>query len=619
MSTQGNPIIFVTLGQGSNIWQHLSLELQGYNIHVAYIELPTDISDSWADSWAKEEIGRIWRNFLHEGQVTADIVRVNYIIGTDELGLMLSAVRQYLEKYLAALYPAGVLVDIYALLDDDRILENNDSRKTIITMLQHEQQKGSMVYLLSNLTSQNMLIPDTSIAHTIAMLSLFKDCSPELYVTGADASRYNELYFSDNCYKNRGQFLTASSLNVIIPQDGLRALLMQELLTLGRDESYKIDDIFDESFLLVSNSQQSIAKPIEYFFGMAIPEANPTDELTHKQWIKRLFGNRLETLVIQQAQEHEGLGFTPPIANLYDLFRQTGEGGIFESRINEAIGIAEENLRIHEEKLDKWLTTTPNSASKMETRRLSLFINQSLWPYKIAAGYVRRQSKLQTIRIQIDVLKKKYELVTLAHQNLHTYLEIVNTAIEKYEQEVDSLNINFAPFSPLATDYFRSLFREYADSNRKELLKLSKEMTRALLQEDFSLYLIQLGEYIDKHILTSELFNKPMMDTLRAIASTSEHNDISAALGDWVFNQRTWNIRLKTGYANLHTEINIFMPIQDAADVKHRYEERGLGRMNLFTDESANRVSVLYHAGAFNLEDLYYEGLYSDTEAGSNE
>jgi len=615
MSTQNNPIIFVTLGQGSNIWQHLSLDLQGYNIHVAYINSPTNISDSWA----KNEIGRIWKNFLHEGQITADIVRVNYIIGTDEPGLMLPAVRQYLEKYLAALYPAGVLVDIYALLDDDRILENNDSRKAIITMLQNEQKEGVMVYLLSNLTSQNMLITDTAIAHSIAMLSLFKDCSPELYVTGADASRYNELYFSDNCYKNRGQFLTASSLNVAIPQDGLRALLMQELLTLGRDDPYEIDNIFDESFYLTSHIKQNTTKPIEYFLGMAIPEAGPTDELTHKQWIKRLFGNRLTTIDIQKEQDDESVDFTLPIANLYDLFRQTGEDGIVKSHINEAVAIAEENLRIHEEKFDQWLTTTPNFTPKMETRRLSPFINQSLWPYKIASGYVHRQCKLHAIRMQIDMLKKKWELVSAAHQNLRTYLEIVNTTVERYEQAVEILNINFAPFAPSATDYFRSLFREYANSNPTELLMLSKEMTRALLQEDLPSYLIQLNEYIDSNILTSELFTKPMMDTLRAIASTSERNDISVALGDWVFNQRKWNIRLKTGYANLHTEINIFMPIQDAADVKHRYEERGLGRMNLFTDENANRVSVLYHAGAFNLEDLYYEGLYSDTEAGASE
>ena len=616
MSTQSNPVIYISLGQGAGIWPHLSMALEAYAKGIAYIAA----RKTFDDLWVKSEVGRVWKEFLQQGQ-TADIVRVNYILGTDEAGAMFPKLCAYIEKYLSALYPASVLTDVYCVLDDDRLLENEDDRKLVMTMLKDEQTKDLNVYLLSNLTSQNVLIPNASIAHTIAMLTLFKDCIPDLYVTGADASRYNEIYFLDNCYAKQGHFLTASSLNVTIPQDGLKAILMTELLLFGKDTPLEISDTLDEAVFFETNIQQAPVKSIEYLLGMAIPEVNHTSPLTRRQWITQLFGRRLELIMetdmgtSAEAMPDSLPDFAAKEANLYDLLRYTGEGGIYEHYATAALENAQNDLHISEEKFRKWLDTAPSfekGSPEAEKRRLSPLISQDLWPYVIASEYMLRLAHFQYWHDEIEVLKKRCSHVSDAHQELLQFLEQVNDTIARYTQKSQILDDTFAPFSPRASDYFRNLFKMYASSNYNELAELSTGMTTALIQGKFPQYLKRLDAYIDNHILPSKPFDRPIMDTLHELIATSGHSDISTALGEWVFNHRRWNIRLKTGYASLHTEINLFMPVQGAADVKRRYEERGFGRMNLFTDENANHVAVLYHAGAFDLEDLFYGSLYID-------
>ncbi|MCL2287220.1 MAG: hypothetical protein FWC32_12770 [Firmicutes bacterium] len=617
MSTQSNPIIFVSLGQGAEIWQHLSNALKKYTNGIAYI----DVQERFDERWVKREIGRVWKEFLQQGQNSADLVRVNFIISTDEAGPMLPDLYKYTEKYLSALYPAGILADVYCVLDDDRLLENEDNRRLVMLMLKREQRDGLNVYLLSNLTSQNVLIPNESIGHTIAMLTLFKDCVPDLYVTGADASRYNELYFLDNCYAKQGQFLTASSLNVTIPLDGLKAVLMTELLSFGKDNPVEAGNILDENIFFLTRVRQVPAKSMEYLLGMAIPAVNVSSHYTRRQWIEKLFGKRLELLADTnkkpkiEAQSDSLPKFNALEVNLYDLIRLTSEDGVFEYYAAAALENAQNNLDTSTEKLHSWLDTPPSfikGSPEAEKRRLSPFISQDLWPYVIASDYLNGLAKIQYWNDVIEIMEKRCEYVVDVHHELLRFLDQVNTKISEYTNKSQIINDTFAPFSPNATDYFRNLFKEFSIANHEGIADLSRQMIKAFVEDDFHGYLKKLDEYIDNYILTSRFFDKPIMDTLNDIVTIHGHSDIPTALGEWVFNHRRWNIRLKTGYANLHTEINLFMPTQGAADVKHRYEERGFGRMNLFTDENANHVAVLYHAGAFDLEDLFYGSLYID-------
>ena len=621
MSTQSNPVIFVAIGQGADMWQYLSPAIKGYANAVAYIEMP-EIPVEEMDDWFKSEVGRIWKEFLNQGQeknpsqgqYSADIVRVNYLLGTDEPGLKLPAIRQHIEKYLNILYPAGFLTDIYCLLDDDKILENEHGRKSAMKMLQEESGEGLRVYLLSNLTSQNVLIPNSAIAHTISMLTLFKDCVPDVYVTGADASRYNELHFCDNCYSKQGQFLTASSLNVTVPQEGLRALLLTEILAIGRSNNLGIAPL-DSSAFAVTNTQPYSIKTMDYLLGMAIPEISLDTMVPRRQWISLLFGKRLEKLIQDmicnvETQEEESLpNLIDPNSNLFDLQRYTAEDGIYQAFLTDAIRDVENEIAIAQSKLDSWLDGTPDlskGSKETDKRRLSPLLTQDLLPFTIAQEYMSKQAKIKQLGQKIDIYKARRQAIANANQEILNHIATLDAVIAPNLQKVAVLDTAFAPFSPCASDYFRKIFAEYTETDSQGLFELSKTITAAIVKAALPQCIKTVEDYIEEKILP--IFNKPIMDTMCELTGK---DDVSAALGEWVYNHRQWNIRLKTGYANLYTEINIFMPAKGAANVKRRYEERGLGRMNLFTDEGADSVAVLYHAGAFNIEDLYYESLYA--------
>ena len=636
MSAQSNPVIFVALGQGANIWSQLSQAISSYASSVAYIQLPSaDTIDTFQDedfdAWAKGEVARVWKEFLQLGQLkaqreqySADIVRVNYILGTDDGSLILPVVRHYMEKYLIALYPAGFLTDIYCLLDDDKLLENEDSRRRVMSMLKTVNTDGLRIYLLSNLTSQNLLISNEAIANTIAMLTLFKDCTPDTYVTGADASRYNELYFSDNCYSKEGQFFTASTLNVTVPIHALKALLLAELLTFGQDPNCTTSPLatpLEGGVFSTTDITIRQVKPMDYLLGLAIPEVADLNHLSNGDILSKLFGTRLDQIIEEGNQAELAQDTLPSLitegSNLYELLRLTSKEGAYEGHINQAIAQAAQNLESFKAQISTWQSATPNltkGSPLAEKRRLSPFMSQELMPFVIAHGYMQKKAELNLIERKISLLEGRRDTISAAHSKLQTYQQAVQKAVDTQRQTAQILDTAFAPFAPNATDYFRKLFLEYASQNAQELTQLSTKMTGALLSGNLHGHIKTLENYITQQILKAPQFSKPIMDTLYELVATNinSHQDkLTEALGEWVFNHRQWDIRLKTGYTNLYTEINIYMPAQGAANVKRRYEERGFGRMNLFADENADQVSVLYHAGTFNLEDLYYESLYS--------
>ncbi|MCL2216229.1 MAG: hypothetical protein FWB91_04320 [Defluviitaleaceae bacterium] len=599
------PVVFVTIGKSADFWPKISAALAEYIEGVQYIPVP----ENFDDANIKAEVGRVWREFLGLGQ--ADVIRVNYILRTDESGLKLPQIRESIETYFQALYPAGVLSDIYCLLNDANLLDDGGSRKGVIQMLKDE--KAERVYMLSNLTSMNIFIPDETTAQTIALLTLFKDCVPDLYLTGADASRYNEFFFLENCAMRRGCFLTAASLTLAVPQDALKALLIAELLKYGQNEPIEPEPPESAKILPgISVTTKAPAKNLEYLCGLAIPDVNRSDRLTRKQWLSRLFGLRLKRLLNNSEEAGSDESKIPPEIpieghNLYDLLRYTGESGIFEKNISQALLNIENDLRKAEEKYNLWLEEMPNATDDSAKRRLSPLVTQDLWPYELAMDYLRKHSEIEHLRAKVKAMEFQRASVNAFRHRLQGYLTMVQVAALPYEEKFRQLNEDFAAFSPKAENYFRQSFNSgYALNHRHELAELSKEMTAFLQRGKILEYTKMLEEYVDTHIMPT--FNRPIMDILRDFSDGDDSK--AAALGEWTLQNRHYNIRLKIGYTSLHTEANLFMPANSgdirAEDVKKHYEGRGLGRMNLFAKTDANRVAILYHAGSFDLEDLYY-------------
>jgi len=625
MSTQSNPVVFITLGKGAEIWPVLSENVKEYMNNIGYIH----VGDDFDDDWLKSEVGRVWREFLQIRQNASDSIRLNYIMCTDEVGLWLPTLRQSLEKYFHTLYPAGVFMDVYCLLDDRDLLERNPSHKNVMRMLQEEQAEledlatGLRVYLLSNLNSQNTFTPEDSIPKTIALLTLFKDCAPDIYVTGADASRYNEFYFLENCQSRHGRFLTASSIHLTIPQSALKALLMVELLSYGKDESVNPR----ASFIINNPSLPSQpVKSMDYLYGLAIPEIKraETNTLTRRNWIEKLFGTRLDSILLQAINQdnNSSLGFDLDLESmtLYDVLRSTSQGGIGYITAIESVAQAEDNLRNAEEKCSKWLDDilifskngayVYNGIEQETKRRLSPMVTQDLWPYFLATEYLDKHRDLIELRQKTLALGEKQQSIIELHSEYSLYLKQVQNVISSYSSDVQELNTVFLAFTPKATEYFCRVLKGFANEYCVELMKISKEMIESLKNNTFPEFVTRLETYIDDKVLKSKYFDKSLMEILKDMVSKNGRGDVASALGEWVYKNRHWNVRLKIGYTSLYTETNLYMPAEIAANVKKSFEERGMGRMNLFAEEDAKQVAVLNHSGAFNLDDLYYEGIY---------
>jgi len=593
-----NPVVFISLGVAENVMRHIKLVNEG----IAFLHF----SISATEDDTKKEIGRIWRKFLQEGNNSSDMIRINYVIETDEAALQLPIVRRLTEKHLNALYPAGVLTDIYCLIDEDRLLDKIDYRKEVIDIL-HEEQEAN-IYILSNLNSKNILQPKESAAKTIGLLTLFKDFTPDVYVTGADASRYNEFYFTDNCYAKGSKFLTASSIDITVPIRGLISLLAAEILSLGKDGSINNGTNLDESLFNTAQISQGAVPSLQFLYGLAVPETS-TAGLTVQELLNTLFGTRLESLATPPVDEETPLPcLIESQLNFFDALRITSEDGLYPNIVRETLETEQTRYDYLNESFSIWLDSVPdrNNAKK---RKLSPYTTQNTLAYDLAQLYLIKKSEIAESAAIISALSNKLEQIKKTHAILSTISLDLFHVVDELRSEAVILDDTFAPFTKDASSYFSALFKTFVKENEHDILELSGKLIPALMSGNLTEHLTLVEKYIQEVILVSPDFNKPIMDILQDLITDI---DITSVISNWIFDNRQWDIRLKTGYANLHTEVNIHMPPKGAAEVKKRYEEQSLGKVNLFADTTTDSIAVLYHAGAFSLQDLYYSNLYED-------
>ncbi|MCL1844867.1 MAG: hypothetical protein FWF77_03080 [Defluviitaleaceae bacterium] len=584
------PVIFFSLGKCQKFHPVLKESLDFFGVKDAgHIEVPQDFSDVML----KREIERVWRDFLQTG-IRADVLRANFFIYVDETALALPKLIVAAEKYFAALYPAGVLTDVYCLTDDANLLENADFRRDVFYMLDEIQGDNVQVYLLSNLSSKNAFLPEETAAQTAALLTLFKNYSSNLRAGAADASRYNERVFLENCHSRNGKFLTAGSVILSVPLEAIGALISAEILMYRRDFSDEPEDLPAPNF-----PAKRPAKSMDYLYGVAIPDANYADPLTRGQWVSRLFGERLERIASEHDEtEYDGEEIFPTI-NFHSLLRATSESGIFYKSASEAAEAALAELKKTCDRHESWLNARPDMKTESPSRRLSPMKSQNLFPYALASEFLKKKMELQFIDEKIKIFEKRVRLIAKFHKKLLRSEEEINKAVAAYNEKFSHIE---TIFHQGAADYFRKKFAAYVAENKPEIEKLSGEMSDALRSGEFLDFKKRLDAFVEKNVLTAPQFALPVEDVLR------EMGEIPATtVADWAASCRHMSVRLKTGSAQLYTETNLYVPeAATGLEVKKICEARGLGRLNLFTDENAACVAVLYHAGAFDASEMYY-------------
>ena len=595
-----NPVVFITIGSCGNFSAMLEGEINNYFRGAGFIKVP----HSFDDSFVKAESERVWRGFLSDGAAKNGIPRVNFFVNADSTAFALPEILELTDKYFQALYPAGSLFDIYCLVDDSNLLTQAENKREIMQMLDSVQSESVRVYLLSNLSSNNTLSPMNATAETAALLALFKNCTPLGYVAEADSTRYNEFFILENCGQS-GNFLTAASIILSVPQDALKALILAEILLFtGNDNTKPLPAPFF--------GQPKQEKSMDYLMGMAVPKFDTNDKLTREQWLARLFGNRLEMLdkTEQAAPSQPNFNEETKAAtqtSLYNALKNTAAGGIIYAAASESLEAERNELQHLNQRLESWLTAMPNldkSSPEAATRKLSPLFNQELFPYVLAHEFLKKKQEISYISEKIEILKQRLNAISQLNKTLLTYQSEVFAALEACDMQIVKLDEAFRAFSKgLPTDIFRRKIKAFIATNSAEMEKLAAEMTASLLAGAFPDFIARLDAHIEKKILP--LFNLPIAEILQEL--TRHDSDIAIAISDWVHDNIRYSVRLKTGYAKLYTEANLFLPADiDSAAIKRHYEARGFSRINLFAKQNAGRIAVLYHAGAFDVNELYY-------------
>jgi hypothetical protein len=599
-SGQEQPIVFISLGAGVEFWPILAPVLREYMPRFAYIE----VGAGFAQEDVKTEVNRCWHSFLAGNPQLTDAVRVTYLMGTDEASNLLPHLRQEVDACFGALYPAGVMTDIFVLLDDRDLLNEGNQRVAILHRLKEEHARTeTKIYIMSNLCSRNNFTPPADISHTIALLTLFKCRDPDTYVTPPDASRYNEHFFLENCDLRRGCFLTAGSTILSVPEDALAALILAEVLSIGAGTP--VEAAPRRPLATPTPYEKRPTKRMEYLQGMAIPDAGKGEVLSRKQWLSRLFGQRLASFAHEEFEDTEYDYFSElrqMKINFYDLLRYLAPGGAYAATVDTLVENSKIDLQLAQDKYTAWLANPPDrskNAREGAKRNLSPILSQELWPFIIAADYLAKDEELKVLEKNYELATKWQKAFTAYAAELNGHMPTLQAAILQLHTRASGLESAFAMF-PSPMEFFRERIQAFIARDMDEFISLSQAATTHLAEGTFDGFLTVLESHIRENILPA--VNVHPLDVLRA----TDEDSLSEHISDWLRGAKILNLRLATGYVNLYTEANLFFPADTlAANVKRHYEGRGQGRVNLFTQSDCDRVAVLYHAGAFDSDELY--------------
>lgn len=651
MKAQSNPVLFIFLGQTVPLLDPFRDILEGYGLEgAAFIAM----KEHPYDEWIKDEVNRIHQGFINYSYDSSGIIRINYLLSGDDWNL--SGLRYTVEKYVGMLYPLDIYTDIYWLLDDASALDGRTpsrirTMEMLRDMLTNDTNKAQ-IYLMSNLDSNNVFIPQDEILRTIALLSLFKDYEPKEYPVEPGASRYNEFKFMENAanlQKSRegAGFLTAGCRSLQVPIKALKGYLVNVLLEWGKantdgtgktgktdrigktdktdktdgiDVANKINENENPNHFNITNFIRGeyvlFSKIVdrEYIYGMAIPEINSPDYkgLSRKTIIKRLFGNRLDSIMHIYLKESIRLPAMDLLSQamekmpFYKALAILGDKGKWRTAVLESLTETNAAINTAQEDFNRWLDVEHN-IKEGGRRKLSIWVRPENWPYLLAEEYVEQLFRLGALEALKDHLMQSITLITDYHETLSQYLQVLEGAKEALAWDKLSLDSSFDIFVPNVSDYYLKLYQEYERSHYNILETLTMPMARHLKEGTFTDYLAHLAEFVETTLIPA--LERPFTDMLQYLEKECAGR-MPVQLAEWAIRTRRFNIQLKIGYVGLYAEANILMPSIDATRVKASYDSQGLGRLNLFIDSQADRIDILHQAGVFDLDDLYYKDLY---------
>ena len=592
---QNNPILYVFIGGIPEAFIQKLKAIQEEQIDgVGYLECSDNIS---------EEIRIIQERFIAKPYLSIGEIKINYVMDAGDPNCSgFPKIKETIESGFRLLYPGGVISDAFLLLDDAHVRpdKKNVHRQTFDMV---EAGGLNMVYILSNVSSKNTYEPenDDSIVRSIAYLALLKDCS----VPVPNMNRYNERYFKADCLNRGGKYTTLGHIRIEKPCQ-VEPFLLAKLLKY-QDKPvppecpvpFDCAEIFNLSFERGFDFNRNLFENL-----LGLPLSGEVSACSNQQALRIWFGGRLErfygmnylemmTEVVRSETEN---ALARVKAFLEDVIHSAEYGFYFVNAITAPDGALRSRIEIYRERYQKdcaaleseynsWLSQTAAHKGKP-----ALFGRINPYPYRLAEQYI------------------KYKVKIFENQAVYNLIEQTLTFVEMYYAELHQLKcaVDDRGASPVfdsgffsaneVRSYYTALLDTYIRETPDSFLKLYKNFYDYVRSENLNEYEQRLQELIQDEIL-------PLDDGLEKMSS----NISSQTALNWIHENKKLNIFLSSGIAKLYCETNIFFHENKLfSEAKPDTEDK----VNFFYQESGQSIDVLYHAGGFGKEDLYYSELY---------
>ncbi|MCL2698866.1 MAG: hypothetical protein FWE68_00985 [Defluviitaleaceae bacterium] len=564
------------------------------------------------------DIRGVQSKFLTTVYITSGEIKIVYVLNADSTTApQIADIRSDVEGYLAYLYPGGILADIFLFLDDVHDLSAASHRGEIIDTLAEMRSDTCMLYMLSNLNSHKLHEPAarSNMLHCVALLGIMKD-----YVSLQSSEQiykwYNERYFQEDCYRTGGVFMTVGYLSIRRPLALIKKMMLVELLTCREQrEALACDFVWDTQGF----SDDSGTWLRENIYGLCMDAAVNLDGLgnyTNKKALQVLFGDRLERFfeVNFQAARQAASGDTAIRKYLRDCVRDPSRGFYYVHAITAPDGALKNYLEGLMDKTEAEIASLESRAENWQLERCNP--PKQRWPgtnrtpdfvYEMAAKYLEPVFERLQPEAALKRLDEALDYVDACHREFERKRKQLTEFITRIKEETEDLRESddvFIDSGSLNGFYIKNL-RALVDTDPK-FDAIYSRLWRALENDTIGIYAAELESYIENAVMRHEDFDRGIVDDLTGAWGSAGGSEVYESIWRHIIGNKHFNILLKSGCKNLHSEINVFT---DSSGKLARWAG-GREKINFFYEENCDSIDVLYHGGAFSPEDLYYEGLY---------
>lgn len=611
---QNNPLLYIFVGMIDDSLDFVR-ETQSKRVDVkgvGYLSIP----GAYEKDRLLAEIRNIQSRFLTTVYVASGEIKIVYVVNADSPHTVeLTEIMRDTDGYLAYLYPGGILTDIILMLDDVHNLSAATNRGEIIDRIAGMRSDTCMLYMISNLNSHKLYESDAhrNMLYGIALLGLMKD-----YVSLQSTEQlyrwYNERYFKEDCYRAGGHFMTFGYLSISRPLKLIKKLMLIELLICREKQSIEECEFIWEA--------QKISDVIKFWrkeniYGLCMDAAVNLDGLgnyTNKKALEILFGDRLEHFFHSNFQAVQTTSgdvkvrkflrdcARKPTQGFYYIHAVTAPDGALRAYLTNLLDHAKNKLESIDSQAEKWQNESCNTPKQrwLSSNRVPDYI------YELALQFLEPRFERLQPEAEIKRLTEAIEYVDACHREFARKHRQLAELVSHYKEEAEHLLKSDEVFIDCSSldSYYIAKLREVVE-NDPEFDAIYSRLWRSIDNKTLDLYIAELESYIENTIMRRNDFDRGIVDDLTGAWGVGG-GKVYESIWRHIIGSRYFNIMLKSGCKNLHSEINVFM---DTASQLARWA--GVKeKINFFYEENSNRIDVLYHGGAFSSSDLYYDALY---------